>query len=221
MKFFPEVGWWLPDHEKHLIEWMVKVGDKLDGRLCYQRKKYRAAQRFVRRFGTAVDIGAHVGLWSWFMAKDFGKVIAFEPMPEHADCWRENMADAANVELHRIALGNRAEDVSIATRTADSSGDTGIEPSGSGISVPMVTLDSFALDGIDLIKMDCEGFEVFVCQGGVETLKRNRPVVIVEQKPETGMAARYGIGTRDAVTLLEGLGARRRKVIAGDYIMSW
>jgi hypothetical protein len=57
-------------------------------------------------------------------------------------------------------------------------------------------------------------------RGAVETLKRNKPVVIVEQKPETGMEKNYHIGTTDAVKFLESLGYVQRGVMAGDYIMT-
>ena len=41
------------------------------------------------------------------------------------------------------------------------------------IQVPITTLDSFQLDNIGLIKLDVEGFEKNVLEGGLETLKRN------------------------------------------------
>jgi hypothetical protein len=43
----------------------------------------------------------------------------------------------------------------------------------------------------------------------------------VEQKPETGMADRYGIGVTDGVEFLKSLGAKVRAGIQGDYIMSF
>jgi hypothetical protein len=82
-------------------------------------------------------------------------------------------------------------------------------------------LDSFNIQHIDFIKVDCEGYELFVLRGAIETLKRDKPCVIVEQKPETGMADRYGIGVTDGVEFLKSMGAVVRNTISGDYIMSW
>lgn len=221
MQFDTATGWWLPDHEEHLQQWMLQVKDRNPlGRLLYQGHKYRLAMQYVTGRRLAIDIGAHVGLWSWQMVEHFQQVVAFEPMPEHAQCWLKNMSVLPGVELHQCALGPAAGNAHLRTRTPNSSGDTGIEPDGFGTPVEVRTLDSFNLDP-DFIKIDCEGYELFVLQGAVETLERSRPTIIVEQKPETGMEARYGIGTTDAVKFLESLGARRRNGVQGDYILSW
>lgn len=217
-------NWYFPDHEEHLPEWMTTVGDRRHGRLTYQAHKYDAAMRHVPvdRRRRAVDIGAHVGLWSWLMAFDFQHVNAFEPMPKHRACWKRNVAeDHKNVFLNNYALGAEECTVSVRTRTANSSGDTGVEPSGEGLKVQQKMLDQYAYDDVDFVKIDCEGYELFVCKGARDTLLRCKPVVIVEQKPETGGPERYGIGTTDAVKYLESLGAVKREGIQGDYVMAW
>jgi len=54
------------------------------------------------------------------------------------------------------------------------------------IQVPITTLDSFQLDNIGLIKMDVEGFEKNVLEGGLETLKRNGyPKILFESWRES------------------------------------
>jgi FkbM family methyltransferase len=232
MKRFDAGGWWLPDSEEHLQQWMTTVSDRRGDRLLYQGKKYRMAMEHVKRRRVAVDIGGHVGLWSWQMAQDFATVHAFEPMTEHRECWRANMADFGNATLYPFALGEVPGMVRVVTRTPGSSGDTGVDPAAErsslraaidtvGEEVELRTLDSFGLTDVDFIKVDTEGFEVFVMRGAVETLLRCKPCCIVEQKPETGGAQRYGVGVTDAVTFLESLGAKRRAGIQGDYILSW
>jgi hypothetical protein len=72
---------------------------------------------------------------------------------------------------------------------------------------------------IDFLKIDCEGYEYFVIKGGEETIKRTKPVIIVEQKP--GKGAQYGIKDDAACTLLEAWGAKRQQVISGDYIYTF
>jgi FkbM family methyltransferase len=214
-------GWTFPEGEAHLPQWIKKVNDVRDGRKLYQGAKYRRAIAFCKARRVAVDIGAHIGLWAWQMSKDFERVRCFEPMPEHRECFAINMADRHNFVLHPVALGEKPGTAHVRTRTYGSSGDTGVDLTGNGLAVPMLALDSFGLTDVDFLKCDCEGFEVFVMKGAVETLKANKPVVIVEQKPETGMERNYKIGTKDAVRFLESLGAKQVAEMAGDHVMVW
>jgi FkbM family methyltransferase len=224
--------WEFPDGEEHLQDWMTKVNRRVKGRLTYQHHKYEAAIRFCRGRRVAVDVGAHIGLWSWTLAGDFGALVAFEPVAAHRAAWRENMAGLKNARLEPVALGARPGQVRITPRTPGSSGDTGVDPvaersslrasvGDKGELVECRTLDSFELPIVDFLKIDCEGFEVFVVEGARDTITRCRPCVIVEQKPETGMVERYGVGERDAVDALVGMGATLRRVIQGDYILSF
>lgn len=208
--------WMLPDGEQHLQAWMTHTNHRVSGRLTYQKAKYDAAMRHVKQRRTAIDVGAHVGLWAYWMAVDFAAVHCFEPKAEHVECWRANMAGHPNAELHQVALGAEQRYVGLHTGPS-SSGDTGVVLSGSGTA--MLTLDSFNLQDVDLLKIDCEGFEAFVLEGASDLLRRCQPTVIVEQKP--GHGQRFGRGELDAVTLLQDLGARQAWSGSGDYVMTF
>lgn len=234
-----EGGWHLPDDENHLQEWMRKVGkwrtSEIDGerRLLYQGHKYeRALTLNPDRSGLAVDVGAHVGLWTWQMAQDFYRVVAFEPVAEHRQCWDANMRGVSNAELQPFALGAEPGMVRLKRRPEGSSGDTGIDPvaersslrasvDDEGEEAELRTLDSFGLDGVALVKLDCEGYEFHVLRGAVETLTRCRPVIVVEQKPETGMEARYGLEPKHVLDWLAALGAKHRGAVQGDHFFSF
>lgn len=210
-------AWWLPDGDTHLPEWMARTDHRVDGRLTYQYRKYAMAlTRCVRR-RVAVDIGAHVGLWSYWMARDFDTLHAFEPKAEHRACWVENVPARVGVEVHPVALGAEARRVGLQTETAASSGNTRIRLDGS--DVEMRTLDSFQLADVDFIKIDCEGYEYAVLVGARDTITRCRPVVIVEQK--FGGGQRYGRGDQDAVTLLAEMGAEQIWNLGWDFVMTF
>jgi len=49
------------------------------------------------------------------------------------------------------------------------------------VTVPMRTLDSFDYTDIGFIKIDVEGYEYKVLLGAKETIKKYRPVLLVEQ----------------------------------------
>lgn len=210
--------WWMPDDEEHLTGWMNSVGNRQDGRLTYQYGKYAAAKPFIKQMRTVIDIGAHIGLWSYFFAKDFDVLAAFEPFELHQECWKKNMEGIENAALYKYALGEESGHVMLETRTAGSSGDTQVKPGEKG-NVEIRTLDSFNFQEVDFIKIDCEGFEEFVLRGGKDTLERCKPCVIVEQKGD--MSGRYGLKKLSAVKFLEKMGAKLRIEISGDYILSW
>jgi len=206
--------WVLPDGEQHLQEWMSKANRRVDGRLTYQYHKYEAARRFCTSRRVAIDVGAHCALWSFWMARDFAKLHAFEPKPDHVSCWTLNMEGVQNADLAQVALGPKRGTVGLFTG-ASSSGNTYVVEGGTGVE--MRTLDSYAFENVDLIKIDCEGYEVFVLEGARDTLERCKPVVIVEQKP--GHGQNFGRGERDAVKLLQSMGARQVWDYAGDYVL--
>ncbi len=207
--------WIFPASETEMVGWMRATNHLVDGRLTYQYPKYAEALNWVKDRKRAVDVGAHIGLWSYWMAKDFQIVEAFEPMPEHRECFTLNVT-AENVRLHYCALGALPGKVFLKNFTMGASGDTGI--STEGTPAEMQRLDEFAFKDVSLLKIDCEGYELHVLKGAEDTLRRCKPCVVVEQKPRVD---RYGLTTKDGVMYLESLGAKLRASIVGDYILSW
>lgn len=210
--------WYFPDGELHLPDWMRRTDKRVNGRLAYQYTKYEMALGYTKNFRVAVDVGAHVGLWSWYMARDFKDVAAFEPMQEHRACWIKNMEDKKNAELYPSALSDKLHKVKVETRTAGSSGDTGVIPNEVG-EIDACPLDHFNLQDVDFIKIDCEGYELPVLKGAVNTIEKFRPCIVVEQKGD--MAQKYGFEKLGAVKFLTDMGYKLRGEISGDYILSW
>ena len=206
---------WLPSTDTHMAEWL-KASERVDGRGVYQYPKLEAACSRVRRFGMAVDVGAHVGTWSRILAARFARVYAFEPVPLHGLCWTRNMAGVRNAVLVPVALGAKAGTVAM-VQTPENTGESWV-CAGPG-TVPLVRLDDIIhrREIVDLIKLDCEGYEALVVQGAMSTLCRDLPVVIVEQVPQ--YAERHGIAEMRAVHLLEGVGYVVVQQLTNDYIL--
>jgi FkbM family methyltransferase len=179
--------------------------------------KYAAALNRCAQRRVVVDIGAHVGLWSYWMERDFETLHAFEPKSAHGECWWLNVPQRAGVELHPVALGASVRRVGLQTETVTSSGNTWVRLDGS--DVEMRTLDSFGLTDVDLIKIDCQGYEYDVLLGACDTIQRCRPVLVVEQK--VGGGARFGRGDQDAVTLLREMGAEELWNLGWDFVMQF
>lgn len=209
-------GWTLPGTDQVFQEYLAKA-DVYQSRKSWETAiKDVCLTQFVRR-RRALDVGGHIGFWSYWLAAHFDAVDAFEPDPLLQDCFRENVRQP-NVILHPCALGSERGGVRIEV-DAFNSGMTHVAPMEEGV-VPMRPLDDMDLDDIDFIKLDAEGYELFVLKGAVETLRKNRPLVLIEQDERWG--ARYGQEAVGGLAFLKNLGAA---VIARlpdhNYLLKW
>lgn len=200
-------SWFLPDNEQHLAEWIERCGD-------YQTPHRANALKYVKKWGVAVDIGAHVGLWSREFCERFKRVYAFEPMPAHRECFLKNVL-YDNFTLHPVALGEHEGTVKMAT-VEHSTGGTHVDPGQPG-DTPMVTLDSYEIPVIDFMKLDCEAYEIYVLRGAKETLLRCKPVICIEQKTQDF----FGNPRYIASDYLKSLGAKEVSRFKDDLVFAW
>lgn len=211
-------GMWLPAGEHHLQPHLDR-GPMVDGRGTYQLHKLQAALAVLPedRAGTAVDIGAHVGLWSRVLAPRFRRLEAFEPIPWHRACWARNMAGVENAYLHPYAASDTHGTLWLQV-DAGNSGNTRVSAEGGQVEAQAIRVDDLWLGDVDFVKADCEGWEQPALQGMVRTIQRTRPVIIVEQKP--GHAERAGLAPLGAVQfLVSSFQYRLHLNLGGDYIM--
>lgn len=213
-----EFGFWMPDHEETLVEALAKRAAAGESPPRYQGDKYQEALRHVPRGrrGLALDVGAHIGLWTVQMLEDFDKVVCFEPDPQKHECWDMNVT-TPRATLYAAGLSNRASNVRLVQKTGTSL-KTHVARRSFG-DIPMVRLDDRKLSSrIDFMKMDIEGYELFALRGAERTLRRDKPTIIIEQKP--GVASkRYGLKDAEAVDLLGSWGWVVVAEMNGDYVM--
>lgn len=218
-------GLWLPDSETYIQEFIDREPVEFAGGATYQFRKFAAAFPHIKQFRHAVDVGAHCGLWSRVLARCFTRVTAFEPLEEHEECYILNVMDTAglrrdcDVRFHRTALGS-AKGMAALKVTPKSGGWAHVVNDWDATHrVEVHTLDSYELTDVDFLKVDCEGYEYFVLVGGEQTIRRCRPTVVIEQKPDS--ANRYGLDIRAAITLLRDWGAEQKWEIGGDHCLRW
>ena len=118
-------------------------------------------------------------------------IFAFEPNPPVLDVLRKNLAlnsVADKVHCFPLALTNHdgTQELKIPK------GHTGLSCLGTPkrfqewheVVVPVTTLDTFVnkhdVQQIDLIKIDTEGCELFILQGGRKTIERFKPDLLLE-----------------------------------------
>lgn len=158
-----------------------------------------------KNFRTAVDVGAHIGLCTDVMAKRFKSVWAFEPTGENYLCLQANIGDRA--QLERVALGAFLSYGYTVLPEGGNSGMWYLKEGGEG-GVAVMTLDSYELADVDLIKIDTEGFEGCVIEGALDTISQGKPVIVFE---DNGNGRKYfGDEWVDPKPLLANLGYQRR-----------
>jgi FkbM family methyltransferase len=137
-----------------------------------------------QRFGTAIDVGAHVGTWAVDLARYFEHVICFEPILEHRECLIKNMEifKPSRYSILPYALGDEDnKTIHLNYMSEGNSGTASIDTEGK-YEAKLFTLDSFNYDKIDYLKVDIEGFELQFLKGATETIKRTKPVINIEIK---------------------------------------
>jgi FkbM family methyltransferase len=208
-------GWWLPIEDTH-FEHYFSYQSVISGRSLYQPKHLSRCFHYIKDLNTAIDIGAHCGFWSYYLGGNFKKVYAFEPVKIFADCFKMNVP-FDNVELIPFPLGNSNEDISMEV-DSNNSGASHVSTEIHGDKISLKKLDDYNLKDINFIKIDVEGYESQVVLGAKETLIRNKPIVIVEQK---GYSNRYNIKENEAIDTLKNYGAKIIEQVGKDLIMGW
>jgi FkbM family methyltransferase len=150
---------------------------------------------------TFVDVGANEGLYTLLAAVQVGnggRVFALEPSSREVERLRANIDvnRLRNVEVFQLALYDRAGSAPL---TRASFGHEGQNVIGNRIpnaavatagaeTVRLETLDAFvaarSLDRLDLVKLDAEGCEARIVEGGRSTMQRFRPILLIEIAPE-------------------------------------
>jgi len=144
------------------------------------------------------DIGANVGLYTLLAALKVGpngKIYAFEPVPSIFKRLKEN-----------LELNNIYNVVPIPIAVSDKKGIARISVAGMGsslvyypvhasgfVEVPTEPLDTFVeqedIKRVDAIKLDVEGAELHVIRGADQTIRKFKPIMMVEINPMTLKAA--------------------------------
>jgi len=153
--------------------------------------------RFVRRLVEAdtvfVDVGANYGVYALSVARlaPAGQVWAYEPCGATADCLEEGVRanGFANVRVIRKALSDHAGEGRLATHDNPELNALVDAPATSGETVTLTTLDAeraaHGWSRIDLMKIDAEGHEAQVIDGGRGLFAGTSPLIMLEIKAGT------------------------------------
>lgn len=143
--------------------------------------------------------GGNIGLYARAFAKHFENVYTFEPEAENFRCLNLNCAKFTNIFAFRAALGNTNTPISLANRDTDNCGTWQIAEQG---DIPTIKIDNLNVE-LNLIHLDVEGFELFALKGGINTIRKYRPLIAFENMEHSKC---YGYSRIDIDTFLKSLG---------------
>lgn len=160
----------------------------------HQIEQIRAALCFVKKHTLALDIGAHRGIWSREMVKDFDEVTAIEP----TDLYKQ--IDQSYINVINAACGAKVGKC----RMQAGKKNTGQTFVTEGDEVDVITVDSLNVIP-NFIKIDVEGMEYDVLKGGRKTILKHKPLIMIE---ENNLCLRYGHRINRASDLLKRWGMK-------------
>ena len=138
-----------------------------------------------------LDIGANIGYYTVLFAEKTGKtgkVIAIEPDPINFEILQKNIKEnnLRNVVAVQAAVGNENKKMKI-YESKENYGDHRMWGNGLAVSVFCRKLDDLLkeleYEKIDFIKMDVQGFEAEVIEGGKNIIEKNKPIIFFEYWP--------------------------------------
>ncbi len=200
---------------------------------------YDIAKPYIDSFRTAIDIGCKVGHYTVNLVNDFEDIRCFEPRPQWISLFWKTLGESKssallgcddnkrnirikNIHHHDYALGDVEKNVKmfggVITQERRS------RPNESGmytiLKVRQRLLDSFSFKDVDFIKIDVEGHETKVLQGGIKTITNYRPLIVLEQNE---VVEEFYKGRKfDAINFLLGLGYEQVAFDGKqDYVMKY
>ncbi len=187
--------------------------------------------RFIPDNGVVFDVGANHGKFTKNFAKLRGgrcRVYGFEPLEYNYTLLETIVRPYANVTVLRVALSDSVGEAQLyvpvkkSKRISHGSAHLGDEArstvefgAGAARDVYRQTIVTDTIDNVmsresierlDFMKIDVQGGEFLVLQGGLETLKTHKPGIYCELCP--GCPQYFGRTVEDTIDLLSRLGYR-------------
>ena len=183
--FFPE-GFLL----KRRLQRSIKRSDE---------QEINLVKKFIKSGTDSIDVGVYRGVYSYEMSKYSEKVHSFEPNPIIFKYINKNLKKfIKNINLYNFALSNQNKtmNLKIPIRNSNSNKEIFEEYYEMGkatihnennienyenFEIQTKTIDELSFDNkISFIKIDVEGHELEVIEGAKNTIKRDKPVLLVE-----------------------------------------
>ncbi len=162
------------------------------------------------------DIGANFGFYTHLALEFCREVHSFEPLPEEFENLINNLKDGKRIFLNNLALSNTISTAKLKLANGSSSiileiKEKVLKGYDKEIEVKTTTLDEYLKthNPPTILKIDVEGAENLVIEGGINFFKNNSPIIAMEI---WGDKSGYNLNHKKAVEILKGLGYKSYKI---------
>ena len=152
------------------------------------KEQYNFCKPYLKKFNTALDIGCDCFEWTIVLIDDFESVKAFDFRPKTRILkkffrkYNRNYRKYPNIKLYKQGLAEKK--ITRYTKPGVGRIKGNDKPEGtSWWPVKLQTLDSYGFNNVDFIKLDCDGYEEKILQGGETTIMDNKPAIFCELQP--------------------------------------
>lgn len=185
--------------------------------MSYEEKDANMILKLAPSKGVMFDIGANMGWYSLLIAHQSKDCLvhAFEPIPKTYSFLKQNVElnNLPNIQTHHFGLSNERKDLTFYFYP-EGSGNASSANLSERADAELITchverLDDFVKTNdlhVDFIKCDVEGAELFAFQGGIETLRRDKPIVFTEMLRK--WAAKFDYHPNEIIALFSSIGYR-------------
>lgn len=164
------------------------VGDAVLLNGLYEKSELEALTDWLTRTDphvfrtTVLDIGGNIGNHAVYFADFFERVISFEPNPRVFPLLDYNLSAIPSTVAHNLALSDTTGNAKLEI-PAGNLGGARVGQSSQGVKIRLERLDDQYLgpNRVGLVKLDVEGHELKVLEGGRNRIIRDRPIVVFEQ----------------------------------------
>ena len=203
---------WRPDDPRTAIASLVIQGE-------YEPVVTELFKFLLPNLTSVLDVGANVGYYSvilGILGRESIRIHAFEPLEQSIEVLKANLDLnhlTSKVTVHKFALGNSDGTARLfvpkrSGTSAASLADLHPDEQNSIVTIETRRLDSVfpatGLKNLDLIKIDVEGAEAQVLEGGWETISKFKPMVFAELLRK--WASNFGYHPNEVIVSLASLG---------------
>lgn len=160
---------------------------KYDG---WENEVYDACKKYIKPNSHIIEVGAHIGTHTVPFSKlTNGMVFAFEMQRLVSQILNTNVVlnGCPNVMIYNEIVSDQSGHAKLADVFFGRESNTGnvkvqkaLHENGYPVRVTSIDRKFQELSNIDLIKVDVEAYEVPVLKGALNTIKKNKPVIVTE-----------------------------------------